>query len=79
MLADLAAGDAPVIDTTTGEVRFAVADPGASAEAVRRLDARRLAIAAIELQQPTLDDVFLSLTGRPAQDDPDQQPVLEMT
>jgi ABC-2 type transport system ATP-binding protein len=80
VLADLATGDAPVIDTATGEIRFAVADPGASAEALRRLDARQLPIAAIELQQPTLDDVFLSLTGRPAQEHhPDRQPVLETT
>ena len=33
-------------------------------EAVRRLDAQRLPIAAIELQQPSLDDAFLTLTGR---------------
>jgi ABC-2 type transport system ATP-binding protein len=79
MLADLAAGDAPAVDSTTGEVRFAVADPRASAEAVRRLDARRVPIAAIELQQPTLDDVFLTLTGRPSEERPDEQNVLEMT
>ena len=36
--------------------------PGA-AEAVRRLDARQLKIASVELHQPTLDDVFLTLTG----------------
>jgi daunorubicin resistance ABC transporter ATP-binding subunit len=53
-----------------GEIRLAVADPSASAEAVRRLDARRLPITAIELQQPSLDDVFLALTGRPAAEDP---------
>ncbi len=41
-------------------------DPSASAEAVRRLDAKGLPIAAIELQQPSLDDVFLSLTGKKA-------------
>jgi daunorubicin resistance ABC transporter ATP-binding subunit len=63
-LADLAAGDEPLVDATTGEIRLPVADPGASAEAVRRLDARRVTIAAVELQQPSLDDVFLTLTGR---------------
>jgi ABC-type multidrug transport system ATPase subunit len=78
MLADLATGDAPAIDAATGEIRFAVSDPGASAEAIRRLDARRLPVAAIELQRPTLDDVFLTLSGRPAQDDPAHpQPALE--
>ena len=50
-----------------GEIRLAVSNPAASAEAVRRLDARRLEIAAVELQQPSLDDVFLALTGRPAE------------
>ncbi len=41
-----------------------MADPSASAEAVRRLDARALELAAIGLEQPSLDDVFLNLTGR---------------
>lgn len=70
ILADLTTGDTPAIDAATGEIRFTVADPGASAEAVRRLDAKGMPIAAIELQQPSLDDVFLSLTGRLAQDEP---------
>jgi ABC-type multidrug transport system ATPase subunit len=73
-LADLAAGDQPLVDLATGEIRLAVADPGAAAEAVRRLDARDLAIAAIELQHPTLDDAFLTLTGRRAED---HEPALE--
>jgi len=34
---------------------------------VRRLDAGHVPIAAVELQQPRLDDVFLTLTGRPAE------------
>jgi ABC-2 type transport system ATP-binding protein len=70
VLADLAAGDAPHVDGAAGEVRLAVAGPAAAAEAVRRLDARGLPIAALELQQPTLDDVFLTLTGRRAEADP---------
>jgi ABC-type multidrug transport system ATPase subunit len=65
-LADLAACDQPRADATDGEIRLPVADPGASAEAVRRLDAQRLPIAAVELPQPSLDDAFLTLTGRPA-------------
>ena len=67
-LADLAAGDVPLVDTAAGEIRLAVSDASASAEAVRRLDARGLPIAAVELQQPSLDDVFLTLTGRRAED-----------
>ena len=68
VLADLAAGDEPLVDAATGEIRFPVADASASAEAVRRLDARGLPIAAVELQQPSLDDVFLNLTGRRAEE-----------
>ena len=70
LLADLAAGDEPLADATTGEVRVAVADAGASAQAIRRLDARGVAVAAVELQQPSLDDVFLTLTGRRAEAGP---------
>ena len=67
-LADLAAHDEPLA-AAAGEIRLAVADPTASAEALRRLDSRGLQVAAIELERPTLDDVFLSLTGRPADTD----------
>jgi daunorubicin resistance ABC transporter ATP-binding subunit len=77
-VADLATVDEPQVDVAAGEVRLAVADPGASAEAVRRLDARRLPLAAVQLEQPSLDDVFLTLTARrPAPDSPDEMPELE--
>ena len=77
-LADLSTGEEPLVDAVAGEIRLAVAHPSASAEAVRRLDARQLPIAAVELQQPSLDDVFLTLTGRraeeqPATDEPEQE------
>jgi ABC-2 type transport system ATP-binding protein len=65
-LADLTTGEEPTVDVAAGEIRIPVAGAGASAEAVRRLDARGLAVAAVELQQPSLDDVFLSLTGKRA-------------
>jgi ABC-2 type transport system ATP-binding protein len=61
VLADMGAGE----HTADGEIRIAVADPAASAEAIRRLDARGLPVVAVELQRPSLDDVFLALTGRP--------------
>jgi daunorubicin resistance ABC transporter ATP-binding subunit len=67
-ISDLSTGDPPRADNASGEIRLAVADSSASAEAVRRLDARQLSIAAIQLEQPSLDDVFLALTGRPAED-----------
>ena len=41
--------------------------PGLVAEAVRALDAAQIGIAELALREPTLDDVFLSLTGRSAE------------
>jgi ABC-2 type transport system ATP-binding protein len=66
-LTGLGSGDEARIDAAGGDISLAVADPAVSAEAVRRLDAKRVPIAAVELQQPSLDDVFLTLTGRPAE------------
>jgi ABC-2 type transport system ATP-binding protein len=47
--------------------------PGAAAqrltEAVRELDAAGVVIDDIALRRPTLDDVFLTLTGRSTDDD----------
>ena len=68
-LAPLGSDETPRTDPATGEVTLAVSEPGAAAEAVRRLDHRQLAIAAIELRQPSLDDVFLALTGHSTDDD----------
>jgi daunorubicin resistance ABC transporter ATP-binding subunit len=69
-LAGLTAGEQPRVDAADGEIRLAVADPAASAEAIRRLDARQVPIAAVELQQASLDDVFLTLTGHRPEDEP---------
>ncbi|HEX8080227.1 MAG TPA: ATP-binding cassette domain-containing protein [Jatrophihabitans sp.] len=38
-------------------------------EALRRLDAAGISVLDVALRRPTLDDVFLSLTGRPSEDD----------
>jgi ABC-2 type transport system ATP-binding protein len=45
-------------------------DTGAKAliEALRRLDELNVAVLDVALHRPTLDDVFLSLTGRMAED-----------
>jgi ABC-2 type transport system ATP-binding protein len=54
---------------TKGEttLRIGVTDaPAALAEAVRRLDAARLRATAISVREPSLDDVFLALTGHTA-------------
>jgi ABC-2 type transport system ATP-binding protein len=66
-LAGLGTAEQPHVDTADGEIRLAVEDPGASAEAVRRLDTRGVKIATVELHRPTLDDVFLTLTGHSAE------------
>jgi hypothetical protein len=66
-VAGLALGDAPQLYPAEREIRLTVTDPGAAPEAIRRLDARRLALVSIAMQQPSLDDVFLSLTGHPAE------------
>ncbi len=39
---------------------------GALTEAVRQLDAADIELADIEVRRPTLDDVFLQLTGHAA-------------
>jgi daunorubicin resistance ABC transporter ATP-binding subunit len=76
-LSDLSTGEQPRVDAADSEIRLAVAGPGVSTEALRRLDARHLAIASIELQQPSLDDVFLNLTGRPAAPEPPDEPLAQ--
>ena len=45
---------------------------GAIAEAVRRLDAAGVDVADLSLRRPTLDDVFLVLTGRAAEQDEEE-------
>jgi hypothetical protein len=50
----------------TGELTVRVARPDASVEALRRLDRHGLDVTSVQLTQPSLDDVFLSLTGRTA-------------
>jgi daunorubicin resistance ABC transporter ATP-binding subunit len=78
-LAGLVAGDqtraAVETDADSREIRLAVDDPAASAEALRRLDARQVPVGAIELRQPSLDDVFLALTGRQANEPVSEEPV----
>ena len=42
--------------------------PAILTEAVRRLDAAAIVLADIALRRPTLDDVFLALTGHGAEE-----------
>jgi ABC-2 type transport system ATP-binding protein len=68
----------PTIDEEAGVVRIPVGQNGFDAlrDSVRRLDETRTWVADIALHRPTLDDVFLSLTGRVAEDGaaPDETP-----
>jgi ABC-2 type transport system ATP-binding protein len=41
---------------------------GVLMEALRRLDAERITLSDVALRRPTLDDVFLTLTGRPSEE-----------
>jgi ABC-2 type transport system ATP-binding protein len=57
------------VDNTTGEVNVPVGSDGTAilTEAIRRLDTEQIALADVALHRPTLDDVFLSLTGHAAE------------
>ena len=60
------ASDRPFLED--GSVRVPVAERrGAIADAVRRLDDAGIAIDDISVSTPTLDDVFLKLTGHAAE------------
>jgi ABC-2 type transport system ATP-binding protein len=43
--------------------------PASAAEALRRLDAADITLSGLTLREPSLDDVFLSLTGHKAEDE----------
>jgi ABC-2 type transport system ATP-binding protein len=50
---------------------------GAIAEAVRRLDAADVGIDDISIRRPTLDDVFIALTGHRAEEESATEPATE--
>jgi ABC-2 type transport system ATP-binding protein len=53
----------------------AAAGPRTLSEVVRRLDSAGILPTGLQLRQPSLDDVFLSLTGHSAEDQQDQRQV----
>jgi oleandomycin transport system ATP-binding protein len=57
----------------TGLVTAPAGDPAMLAAVVRRLDDENIAAAELRLRLPSLDEVFLTLTGHPAQDEDDEQ------
>jgi ABC-2 type transport system ATP-binding protein len=61
---------APQADNVSGQITLPVTDGAATlTEVVRRLDTARIKLADIALRRPTLDDVFLALTGHSAEED----------
>ena len=62
----------PVAEDSVVRMQIAGRD-GAIAETVRRLDGAGVAIEDITTRRPTLDDVFLVLTGHAAEPDADEE------
>jgi oleandomycin transport system ATP-binding protein len=60
---------AGAVDVRGPIVSAPVTDPSALARLVRRLDDKDVAVAEMALRSPSLDEVFLTLTGHPVQDE----------
>ncbi|MEV6861378.1 ATP-binding cassette domain-containing protein [Streptosporangium subroseum] len=67
ILAELT-GVAPARDLNTGLLTVPVADPMLVSALVRRLDGAGVAVDELGLRLPSLDEVFLALTGQPAEE-----------
>jgi ABC-2 type transport system ATP-binding protein len=63
-------------DNNTGDITIPVGKDGTAilTEAVRRLDAEHVELADISLRRPSLDDVFLALTGHAAEERREGEP-----
>jgi len=66
-------GSAVDVRDDTGLVTAPASDPAMLAAVVRRLDDEGIAAAELGLRLPSLDEVFLTLTGHAAQDEGDEQ------
>jgi ABC-2 type transport system ATP-binding protein len=62
------ASEPPTAEERTVRVPIATGRRGVIPEAVRRLDDAGVGIEDVAVRRPTLDDVFLTLTGRPAEE-----------
>ena len=73
--AAVAALGEPHADPETGVVRIGVGSGGSDAliEVVRALDAAGVVTQGLALRRPSLDDVFLTLTGHAAEEEEEQQ------
>jgi ABC-2 type transport system ATP-binding protein len=74
-VANLSATD-PFVDRTTGQVAVRVGHQGSDAlvHVVRALDTAEIAIQGLAFRRPSLDDVFLALTGHAAEVEGDELP-----
>jgi daunorubicin resistance ABC transporter ATP-binding subunit len=69
VLGPLVAGKPPVLDGAS--VELTVEDgPRLAADVLRTLDQHQMVVAGLALREPSLDDVFLSLTGHRAESEP---------
>jgi ABC-2 type transport system ATP-binding protein len=70
------AGGEPHVDKETGVINVGVGGQGSEAliEAVRGLDAAGVRTQGLALRRPSLDDVFLVLTGHAAEEEDEQLP-----
>jgi oleandomycin transport system ATP-binding protein len=72
ILAEFAAGDERVY--TDGQlVTVRIDDRSALGRAVRRLDDEGIAVDDLSLRRPSLDEVFLAITGHLAEEEPDRE------
>jgi oleandomycin transport system ATP-binding protein len=62
------AGTNGSVDHDAQLVKVSIPDPSLSAVAFRRLDEAGIVVDELALRRPSLDEVFLALTGHPAQD-----------
>jgi ABC-2 type transport system ATP-binding protein len=77
LVADLGSGP-PQVDADAGQVTVPIADGVAVLPAVvRRLDAAAFALSDLALRRPTLDDVFLTLTGTAQPPDASEAPATD--
>jgi len=67
VVAELAPGELIAVDAS-GELVVPALDPGLLRRVTDRLDEHAVPVAEVGLRLPSLDDVFMTLTGRPAED-----------
>lgn len=66
LLSAVAAGEVQ-LDTWAGRLSVPIEGGAVVPDAVRLLDGAGITIAELSVRRPTLDDVFLGLTGEPAE------------